>query len=499
MAGGYRSRPVSLDQSPHVCGDQLMQTTLFNNRGTLAIYNPSTQDQPSLLSIPATTTTTTKSTATPPPRGLVIRNHGSCKVTSVKFRFEDLPAEIRLQIYRLLLIAPQSAIRYLLCVWCKRIMVACQDPVDDEDEEDEDDSEDQDDHNSERDGDEQSGSFVPRPEVESSKPMWQQHFVYPSILQCSRLIYSEGMPILYGENTFALSYPNLHSAVCYHSWQISSTTTGLLRHARIFLQRAEFNRLLSLQRDFAALKELEVQTSVAYDDWQCLILLGKLLIRLYDKITFLRAIEYHPHWDESKKKYQYQVFHPSFNDRPGGKGICYTTESSIGATGVHRRDDYIPPCPRGEYVARPELSAHFPGCGFNGVLRVIISRSETKYCAPLKFYECDQDGESFLLLFDAHKLSICFAYTLQLTSDPRFSRFNKFKIASRYVAEFQDFIPSDSSSEYLIHGTLLSVLSFLGHVVKKIVLLALGGIVVFVSMKRELKCRLVLLFISVNR
>ncbi|CAG8977003.1 hypothetical protein HYALB_00012855 [Hymenoscyphus albidus] len=133
MAGGYRSRPVSLDQSPHVCGDQLMQTTLFNSRGTLAIYNPSTQDQPSLLSIPATTTTTkTKITATTPPsRGLVIRNHGSCK----------------------------SGIRYLLCVSCKRMVVACQDPVDDDDE-DEDNSEGRDDHNSERDGDEQSGSWA---------------------------------------------------------------------------------------------------------------------------------------------------------------------------------------------------------------------------------------------------------------------------------------------------------------------------------------------------
>lgn len=82
---------------------------------------------------------------------------------------------------------------------------------------------------------------------------WQKHWIYPSILGCSKLIYHEGMPILYGENAFALRFGNTYMP-SYHTWQISPTATALMRRARIAACEIEMDNLADLHTKFTAIK-----------------------------------------------------------------------------------------------------------------------------------------------------------------------------------------------------------------------------------------------------
>lgn len=117
-----------------------------------------------------------------------------------------------------------------------------------------------------------------------------------------------------------------------------------------------------------------------------------MLIGRYDKVTFLRTVEFEPVWDESRKKYQDQAFDPSFDNLSAGFGICYTKETYIADVGAYQRLDYIPLFPIMKDPPAPSSSPFdVPRAGWNGALRVILSMSDTKSCPPLQRDSCAEE------------------------------------------------------------------------------------------------------------
>ncbi|KAJ4305700.1 hypothetical protein N0V90_001231 [Kalmusia sp. IMI 367209] len=96
--------------------------------------------------------------------------------------FLRFPAEIRVEIYKLLLIQESSkTVQYQVCPSTLQLVLRTW-----------------------------GGCGHPRP--------WIRHFIFPSILRCCRTTHREGTPILYAENWFSVEMPNDYLVV--RSWPL---------------------------------------------------------------------------------------------------------------------------------------------------------------------------------------------------------------------------------------------------------------------------------------
>ncbi|CAG8952755.1 hypothetical protein HYFRA_00008999 [Hymenoscyphus fraxineus] len=362
----------------------LLRTTLCNKNGNLAITTSTSHlISPSLVPI----------VRTPAPFGLESRCYRTNdsrrdKNTLRDLGFESLPPEIRLQIYRLLLMTPQSGIRYCICISCKRILVdEC--------------------HVAypllyNKEGWHGGYRDTETGELKTHEINWPKHWTYPAILECNRLIHNEAMPILYGENAFAVSWPN-PTKIVFHSWEISPEAIRMIKRARILSYNSRtliFTQLPTYRHRFGGLKELTIQLAGPHPEWASLyFILVKFFSKIrLDKVCVMRAMKFVPVWDALNEKFYYQDFHSKYNDCPGeGDGDCHTeffyNLSSPGdpIQALFGREDYIPPTPRHKgamgHVSPPYLS------GVDGVLRLTLSTSESVIlsCPPLQRNACSRN------------------------------------------------------------------------------------------------------------
>ncbi|KAF4634493.1 hypothetical protein G7Y89_g3623 [Cudoniella acicularis] len=138
-----------------------------------------------------------------------------------KASFYILPTEIRLQIYRLLLVSSRPL--HPICSICKSVLH----PV---------------------------RAVHPR-----------RLRVHPAILSCSQRINAEATPILYGENIFELmAWPRQNSIS--HFWNLSSKNISLLSRIQSF-EKLNLEACSYLLSDFVGLKELEFRFKGDSEKW----------------------------------------------------------------------------------------------------------------------------------------------------------------------------------------------------------------------------------------
>lgn len=151
-----------------------------------------------------------------------------------RFEFGELPAELRLRIYRLLLVDYDCVRKFDnlhgSAVSRKRISSGSgsnsddqtenrsDDSSDDEDEDDDEDDEDEDDEDDDYDSQDESTNAWPRVHPQ---PLFPQRFyrrfsLYPAILRSNKLIHKEASAVLYGENPFSWSASALSRKPVWH-------------------------------------------------------------------------------------------------------------------------------------------------------------------------------------------------------------------------------------------------------------------------------------------
>ncbi|PVH67845.1 hypothetical protein DL98DRAFT_259278 [Cadophora sp. DSE1049] len=205
-----------------------IQRTLYANNGMLSVSKtPSYVYPPPLWLIPRTPALEDL------PQWIITYS------PNFRYSFFDLPPEVRLQIYRLLLLA-EAPIDDPICSSCKCIIK------------------------------------IEKRRSSAEDIKWDQRRIYPAILECSRQINKEGTPILYAENMFDIwgRYQfdwGLHTTlnrVC-HMWQFSKINIGFVVGVQVSnAQNWHHSHFDELLVGFPSVSLLKITTKQNLGDWK---------------------------------------------------------------------------------------------------------------------------------------------------------------------------------------------------------------------------------------
>jgi hypothetical protein len=169
--------------------------------------------------------------------------------------FIRLPAEVRMMIYRLLLIA-ESGIHYTICYHTNRLVVESQ---------------------------------VYR-QQHPNYP-WIRHGLFPAILECCHVTHREGSGVLYGENDFHVlcGYPRRAA----NSWPISSTQMSLITTITLWSPESVAEAL----RFFTGLRAIRILTSdLSPAGWAEYLSRPLTCLRRIGKVSFQISVPYTLLW-----------------------------------------------------------------------------------------------------------------------------------------------------------------------------------------------------------
>lgn len=158
----------------------------------------------------------------------------------------DLPPEVRLSIYRLLLCS-HSPITYGICLDCQSIV---------------------------------------------ARKNWKPHNLYPAILETCILINREGTPLLYGENTFtACNQLEAGKEDVIASWPISTTNIERITRLRTSIPSASAPSMgdkvqYAIQQiyRFKNVKHVRISTKIKFLEW------GELMRATSTQLTHIRRV-----------------------------------------------------------------------------------------------------------------------------------------------------------------------------------------------------------------
>jgi hypothetical protein len=218
-------------------GPKLKQTTLTSTLGLLTLSPP-------VRPLPY---------RTPAPHAVRrIANTPTFRTTDPSLTtFLRIPAEIRIDIYRLLL-KHSSGINYLICSVKQRLV-------------------------------------APRCWCTGNKWPWIRHGLFPAILECCRTMNREGNAVLYGENRFRLGCGCGWGPVV-NSWEfarpnlesITMLSVGYITEYSVDCQPSFAEKL----EPFSRLKDLKVQVGLSAADWGAFVERESGSLQRVAKITF---------------------------------------------------------------------------------------------------------------------------------------------------------------------------------------------------------------------